>query len=135
MALIACPDCAREISDAAPVCIHCGRPLATTVTAPAPPVVQRIVTPAATTRIEPSDPPRSPSTMALLSLLLVGLGQIVLGQRNKGFALMAGGVLLAIATGFLAAVIIFPAAAIDAYQVARKLQRGESVDEWEFFPG
>ena len=27
MALIACPDCGREVSDAAPACIHCGRPL------------------------------------------------------------------------------------------------------------
>jgi hypothetical protein len=27
--LITCPDCRREISDAAPACIHCGRPAAT----------------------------------------------------------------------------------------------------------
>lgn len=26
MPLIACPDCGREVSDAAPACIHCGRP-------------------------------------------------------------------------------------------------------------
>ncbi len=28
MALIACPDCGKEVSDAASVCIHCGRPIA-----------------------------------------------------------------------------------------------------------
>lgn len=28
MPLIACPDCHRQISDAAPACIHCGRPAA-----------------------------------------------------------------------------------------------------------
>jgi hypothetical protein len=27
MALITCPDCQREVSDAAPACIYCGRPL------------------------------------------------------------------------------------------------------------
>lgn len=27
MALVACPDCAREVSDAAPVCPGCGRPM------------------------------------------------------------------------------------------------------------
>ncbi len=26
MALLSCPDCSREISDAAPACVHCGRP-------------------------------------------------------------------------------------------------------------
>lgn len=41
MPLIDCPDCRREISDAAPTCIHCGRPMglsartATAVTSPA----------------------------------------------------------------------------------------------------
>jgi len=28
MALIVCPDCGNNVSDAAPACIHCGRPLA-----------------------------------------------------------------------------------------------------------
>lgn len=28
MALITCPDCGGSVSDAAPACIHCGRPLA-----------------------------------------------------------------------------------------------------------
>jgi DNA-directed RNA polymerase subunit RPC12/RpoP len=27
MPLIDCPDCAKKISDAAPSCIHCGRPM------------------------------------------------------------------------------------------------------------
>jgi len=34
MALTTCPDCRREISTAAPVCPHCGRPNAPAVTAP-----------------------------------------------------------------------------------------------------
>ena len=27
MALISCPDCGKQISDQAPACIHCGRPM------------------------------------------------------------------------------------------------------------
>lgn len=30
MALIKCPDCGKEISDKAPVCPNCGRPIAPT---------------------------------------------------------------------------------------------------------
>ncbi len=40
MALIPCPDCRREVSSAASVCIHCGRPLAAAAlesAAPTPP--------------------------------------------------------------------------------------------------
>ena len=36
MALINCPDCQQSVSDAAQVCIHCGRPMAVTATRPGP---------------------------------------------------------------------------------------------------
>lgn len=41
MALITCPDCGKSVSDAAPACIHCGRPLAFAPAGrsyPAPPI-------------------------------------------------------------------------------------------------
>jgi len=34
MALVTCPDCGKQISDAAPACIHCGRPTASGVHKP-----------------------------------------------------------------------------------------------------
>ena len=37
MALIACPECGKEISNQAPACIHCGYPLPKQPTAPAAP--------------------------------------------------------------------------------------------------
>jgi hypothetical protein len=37
MALIQCPDCGKQISDAAPTCVNCGRPNGTT-----PPTANRI---------------------------------------------------------------------------------------------
>jgi hypothetical protein len=35
MSLVPCPDCRREVSDAAPACLHCGRPLLASATSPA----------------------------------------------------------------------------------------------------
>lgn len=37
MALIACPDCAKQVSASASACIHCGAPLAATSQLPATP--------------------------------------------------------------------------------------------------
>jgi hypothetical protein len=39
MPLIPCPDCGREVSSAAPACIHCGRPLAAPAAPDAAPAV------------------------------------------------------------------------------------------------
>jgi len=36
MAVITCPDCGGSVSDAAPACIHCGRPMAAAATSPPP---------------------------------------------------------------------------------------------------
>lgn len=36
MPLTTCPDCGREVSTAAPVCIHCGRPFMDPAASPAP---------------------------------------------------------------------------------------------------
>jgi len=46
MPLVTCPDCGREVSDAAPACIGCGRPMES-VSAPAEPSAQQ----------DPSSPP------------------------------------------------------------------------------
>src|SRR5688572_13607711 len=34
MSLVPCPDCAQSVSDAAPACIHCGRPLSAAAVSP-----------------------------------------------------------------------------------------------------
>lgn len=43
MPLVTCPDCGREVSDAAPACPHCGRPFKTTSPAPRKPVAGIVV--------------------------------------------------------------------------------------------
>jgi hypothetical protein len=40
MALIACADCSTEVSDQAPACLKCGRPIAGRTTTPDPPLQQ-----------------------------------------------------------------------------------------------
>lgn len=41
MALINCPDCGTEVSDIAPACLKCGRPLAVTISQPSPTLNKR----------------------------------------------------------------------------------------------
>jgi len=82
--------------------------------------------------VMPSDPPRDPTLMAVLSFLVPGLGQIVLGQNVKGIVLCVLGVGLGVTTciGGLAGSVV---AIIDAYQIGVKLRNGQPVRQWEFF--
>ena len=38
--------------------------------------------------VQPSDPPKDPAIMCILSVLIVGLGQIILGQTAKGITML-----------------------------------------------
>lgn len=78
-------------------------------------------------------PTASPWKAAFLSTLLIGLGQMSVGQVRKGVALLIGGTILSIVTLGIAALVIMPVAAIDAYKIADKLRRGQPVRAWEFF--
>ena len=81
----------------------------------------------------PSDPPRDPTLMAILSFLIPGLGQIVLGQTVKGVVLLVlyvGAGLITVCVGSLPVLIV---AIVDAYQIGVKLRNGQPVKQWEFF--
>ena len=81
--------------------------------------------------IQPSSPPKSPVLALVLSLLLLGgAGQIYLGQVTKGIVLIVATLLLScIGIG----IIVWIVGIIDAYMIGQKLERGEPVEEWEFF--
>lgn len=64
---------------------------------------------------------------------ICGLGQIVLGQTIKGFAILLIGVLISVGTAGLGILVIWPLGAIDAYLIAKKLKAGKMVGRWEFF--
>ena len=74
--------------------------------------------------------------MALLSVFVVGLGQLVLGQTGKGMFLFFGTISLVVFTcgyGLLLVPLVWIFAGVDAYMVAAKLRRGIAVSPWEFF--
>ena len=78
---------------------------------------------------------KSAGLAAILSLLLPGAGQIYCGQDNKGVFLLGVGLLGLWSSGGITAWIFCPAAALDAFMLARKINGGMAADRWEFFPG
>jgi hypothetical protein len=91
-------------------------------------------------RIVASNPPKDPILMAVLSGLLPPLGQFLLGQKVKALGLfLAAPVLLpgiamaSLGLGFFLLPLYNLLIALDAYLIAKKLQGGQAVGEWEFF--
>jgi TM2 domain-containing membrane protein YozV len=84
-----------------------------------------------TQTIQPSDPPKNPILATILSLLLLGgAGQIYLGQQKKGIILIVATALLScIGVG----VVVWIVGVIDAYMLADKLQKGESIGDMQWF--
>ncbi|WP_417730509.1 DUF4339 domain-containing protein [Rosistilla oblonga] len=80
-------------------------------------------------RIYPPESPRNPVVMAMCSFLLMGLGQIIMGQTAKGFLIMFS-ILLTCGVFLFVTPIVGP---IDAYLIAKKLEAGKSVGKWEWF--
>ena len=84
-----------------------------------------------TEQINPSDPPKNAILAAILSLLLLGgVGQIYLGQTKKGVILIVATLILScVGIGLIIPVL----GAIDAYMMADKLQKGETIGDMQWF--
>ena len=90
MPLVTCPDCQKDVSDRAPACIHCGRPLRA---AAAEPQAVRAATGASGGNV----------LAALLSLFVPGLGQLVQGRLARaGACFLVEGIAAVLAVFFLA---------------------------------
>ena len=74
MALVTCPDCQAQISDAAPACPKCGRPMAAAAPVAAPVAVQNVVT---------TRPETSVVTWGCLIFVLMALVCAVGGALSK----------------------------------------------------
>lgn len=75
----------------------------------------------------------SPNTASILSVLVIGLGQMINGQLIKGLLMLVGAMFIGAITSGLAAPILWVISAIDAYMCANKLKQGQPIDRFNFF--
>lgn len=98
------------------------------------PAWQRQAQPSDGSRIVASAPARDPLLMAFFSgCCLAGLGQMIIGQSAKGVCMIVVSLLLGLASGGVASLMLLPLAALDAYLLADKLRNGRTIGMWEFF--
>jgi len=113
-----CQNCGVEVNPNQELCIKCGVRLLGGAARG-----HHIVTPSA----------KSPATAAVLSFLILGVGQMYLGQVLKGVAMMLAGMVLASITGFIALPVLWIVYPLDAYLIGKKLISGKTVGMWECF--
>ena len=76
---------------------------------------------------------KSPGLAALLSFLIIGLGQVYIGLTKKGIMLfiaaIISGVLMMIVIGWITWLIVWAYAIYDAYNSAEKMRNGIAVED------
>jgi TM2 domain-containing membrane protein YozV len=138
-----CANCGKSLTPNARFCPSCGT---STISAEEPkkPGEQRGTRGSPKNNLVPSrSPPLSPH-FALLSLVVAGLGQLVLGQVAKGLIALAGLIafafIIAPAIGlpagsvFFIGLVVQIVLVVDGYFVGRALQRGQPVGKLQWFP-
>lgn len=75
----------------------------------------------------------SPFVALILSIIIVGLGQMVNGQLIKGLLMLAAAMVLGALTGGVAGVVIWIISGIDAYTCVNKLKQGRPIGMFSFF--
>lgn len=75
----------------------------------------------------------SPIVAMLLSIVLVGLGQMINGQLIKGLLMLVTAMVLGALTGGVAGIVIWVISGIDAYICASKLKQGRPIGRFSFF--
>lgn len=86
-----------------------------------------------TIQIQPSTPPKNPIIAAILSFFLFGgVGQLYIGQQKKGIILIVAWLLGWCSFGLITAVVTV-LGTIDAFILADKLQKGESIGDMQWF--
>jgi len=120
-----CPMCGEQILAVALKCKHCGSTFSG---------LAEVVGGNQQGLVHPSDPPKDPLLMGLLSgCCIAGLGQMILGQVAKGVVILLGAMVIGALTAGVGILVTWPLGGIDAYLVAKKLKDGKSVGQWEFF--
>lgn len=116
-----CANCGFEMPKSTKFCPECG-----TATDSVPQVVNN-----ANNSVVNSD--KSPEFAAILSFLIIGLGQIYLGLTKKGvilfLAAVISGILMLVIIGWITWLIVWGYAIYDAYKSAQKMQNGIPVED------
>ena len=130
-ALNKCPNCGTELKYLGKFCPNCGANLESISSAPQT-NAETMVTPnqtVATTK-------KNPFVAAFLSIIFPGIGQLYIGQNNKGgyFIVLAAVsiVLMVLFIGFIFYVLFWLWSIFDAYASAEKLNKGEFVEDTLF---
>ena len=116
-----CSNCGFEMPKATKFCPECGN-----ATSMAPQVVN-----STTTTVLRND--KSPGLAALLSFLIIGLGQVYLGLTKKGIILFVlaiiSGILIFVLIGWILWVIVWVYAIYDAYNSGENMRNGIEVED------
>lgn len=128
-----CPYCNNPIPQNANNCPGCGAPVQQQQTQPQPQGMNQ-------NQFQPQQQqqqnvvnPKSPFLAELLSCLIVGVGQMYNGQVAKGVVLLIATAIIGSATFGIGYFILWLIAIIDAGKIARKINAGKVVGDWEFF--
>jgi TM2 domain-containing membrane protein YozV/RNA polymerase subunit RPABC4/transcription elongation factor Spt4 len=115
-----CSNCGFEMPKASKFCPECG-----TTVERVPPVMNT------TTIVVPSN--KSSGLAALLSFLIIGLGQVYLGLTKKGIILfllaIISGVLMMVLIGWITWLLVWGYAIYDAYNSCEKMKKGIEVED------
>jgi TM2 domain-containing membrane protein YozV/RNA polymerase subunit RPABC4/transcription elongation factor Spt4 len=115
-----CSNCGFEMPKASKFCPECG-----TTAERVPPVMNT------TTIVVPSN--KSSGLSALLSFLIIGLGQVYLGLTKKGIILfllaIISGVLMMVLIGWITWLLVWGYAIYDAYNSCEKMKKGIEVED------
>ena len=115
-----CSNCGFEMPKASKFCPECG-----TTAERVPPVMTT------TTIVVPSN--KSSGLAALLSFLIIGLGQVYLGLTKKGIILfllaIISGVLMMVLIGWITWLLVWGYAIYDAYNSCEKMKKGIEVED------
>jgi len=122
-----CPYCSNPVPPGVNNCPSCGAAVSQPQqAAPAQPFPQNMQRPIPSVQ-------KSVGTAQILACLIPGLGQIYNGQVVKGIVIILANIILASATFGISGIVILILAVIDAGNIAKKLNEGRTVGEWEFF--
>lgn len=115
-----CSNCGFEMPKTSKFCPECG-----TTAERVPPVMNT------TTIVVPSN--KSSGLAALLSFLIIGLGQVYLGLTKKGIILfllaIISGVLMMVLIGWITWLLVWGYAIYDAYNSCEKMKKGIEVED------